>query len=391
MTKIPLTPIDHIFTGAGSYPIEFVFAYGNTIEPDRLHSSLLETIQTFTPLSSRLERVSEYSYALEPSDEGLCFQVEESSAHFENPADRYDFLDPVSSVPGEPLTRIRLSQTPAGSVLGVSMSHAIGDGFSYFHFLSSWARIFRGGKFLEPYIGRESLIPEPQDRSHRVTPADVLDSSGIFWGERRPTIEREQIHWDRFNLSGEKLSELLAEAQPDVSERLSYNDVVSAFLWKSYIAKWADGDGDDTTYVSCPVDFRRLFKGFPRTYFGNGVGLATRSLDYDALAEAPLGQLASIVRSGVAGVDEAYMQRALETLEAQRQQHGLKVLEENHVMHPRSGILITNLSRLPVHELEFDAGPPIDFDILTPALRGAVVLPAEDGVEIRVCYPLGKE
>jgi hypothetical protein len=74
-----------------------------------------------------------------------------------------------------------------------------------------------------------------------------------------------------------------------------------------------------------------------------------------------------------------------------RLQEGLAVLEQNHVIHPRSGILITNLSRLPVQEIEFDAGPPIAFDILTPAARGAVVLPAEDGVDIRVCHPLEED
>ena len=82
------------------------------------------------------------------------------------------------------------------------------------------------------------------------------------------------------------------------------------------------------------------------------------------------------------------MRTALGTLEAMRLQEGLAVLEHNLVIHPRSGILITNLSRLPVQEFEFDAGPPIAFDILTPAVRGAVVLPADDGVDIRVCYPL---
>jgi shikimate O-hydroxycinnamoyltransferase len=391
VNTIRLTPIDHIFTGVGSYPIEFVFAYRGRIDPDRLLSSLSEVVRLFVPVSSRLVEVSANTYALSPSDDGLGFQEAESSANFGNPDARYSFLDPVNSVPGEPLTRIKLSQTPEGSVLGVSMSHTVGDGFSYFHFLSSWARLFRGSNIIEPSIGRESLIPERQDRLDEVTPGDVLADSGIFWDERRRSIARDRIRWDRFRVSSEELSELLAEAQPTVAARLSFNDVVSAHLWRTYIAKWNDGEGEETTYVSCPVDFRRLFKGFPRTYFGNGVGLATRSLESRALADAPLGQLASIIRSGVASVDEAYMQKALSTLEAQRLQKGLAVLEENHVMHPRSGILITNLSRLPVHELEFDAGPPAAFDILTPAVRGAVVLPAEDGVDIRVCYPLDKE
>ena len=391
MITIPLTPIDHIFTGVGSYPIEFVFAYRDSIEPDRLMASLNEAVRQFVPVGSKLAEVSENTYALRQSDDGVRFQVTESSATFGDPDARYDFLDPVNSVPGEPLTRIKLSQTPEGSVIGVSMSHAVGDGFSYFYFLSAWARLFQGGRIIEPFNGRDLLIPKQHARTGNVTPVDVLSDSGIFWDGRRRAIARDRIHWDRFHLSKEYQGELLAEAQADADVRLSFNDVISAHLWRTYIAKWDGDDGEAAAFVSCPVDVRRIIKGFPRTYFGNAVGLATRSLERGALARAPLGRLASIIRTAVASINENYMRNALGTLEAMRLQEGLAVLEENHVIHPQSGILITNLSRLPVQEIEFDAGPPMAFDILTPAVRGAVVLPATDGVDIRVCYTLEKE
>ena len=391
MITIPLTPIDHIFTGVGSYPIEFVFAYRDSIEPDRLMASLNEAVRQFVPVGSKLAEGSENTYALRQSDDGVRFQVTESSATFGDPDARYDFLDPVNSVPGEPLTRIKLSQTPEGSVIGVSMSHAVGDGFSYFYFLSAWARLFQGGRIIEPFNGRDLLIPKQHVRTGNVTPVHVLSDSGIFWDGRRRAIARDRIHWDRFHLSKEDQGELLAEAQADADVRLSFNDVISAHLWRTYIAKWDGDDGEAAAFVSCPVDVRRIIKGVPRTYFGNAVGLATRSLERGALARAPLGRLASIIRTAVASINENYMRNALGTLEAMRLQEGLAVLEENHVIHPQSGILITNLSRLPVQEIEFDAGPPISFDILTPAVRGAVVLPATDGVDIRVCYTLEKE
>lgn len=388
MKTIPLTPIDHIFTGVGSYPIEFVFAYENKIDPDRLLTSLNQAIGHFPAVGSKLIETTESTYALRSSDDGMHFQASESSATFGDPNARYGFLDPVNSIVGEPLTRVKLSQTPEGSVLGVSMSHAVGDGFSYFYFLSAWARLFQESPIIEPFSGREPLIPENQARTGCITPIEVLSDSGLFWDKPRQAIARERIHWDRFNISREKQGELLAEAQPNAAARLSFNDVISAHLWRTCLSKWDGDDGEEITYVSCPVDVRRIIKGFPRTFFGNAVGLATRSLDRGALAEATLGHLASIIRAAVASVGEAYMQKALATLEAMRLQEGLAVLEANHVIHPRSGILITNLSRLPVQEIEFDAGPPVAFDILTPAVRGAVVLPAEDGVDIRVCYPL---
>ena len=73
MTTIPLTPIDHIFTGVGSYPIEFVFAYGDRIDPNRLQSSLREVVRLFVPVRSRLVEVLGNTYALLPSDDGMQF------------------------------------------------------------------------------------------------------------------------------------------------------------------------------------------------------------------------------------------------------------------------------------------------------------------------------
>ncbi len=387
MKRIPLSPIDHIFTGVGSYPIEFVFAYQDTIDAHRLQRSLEKVTRHFPPVSSRLARLSDHSYGLEPCDDGVRFEVIESDASFLDPEARYEFLDPVNSVEGEPLTRIRLTQTPQRSVLGVSMSHAVGDGFSYFYFLSSWARLFHGGPIVDPSHRRELLIPDPPDRDNRITPADLLSDSGIFWDQRRLATARDRIRWDRFSISKAELSRTLAEARQDCDARLSHNDVVAAKLWKSYTSKWDPAGECSTSYASCPVDVRRILTALPTTYFGNAVALATTRLDRGALADAPLGKLATMIRASVASVDEGYVRSALAVLEALRAQEGLGVLERVHVIHPRAGILITNLSRLPVHEIEFDAGAPTAFDILTPAGRGAVVLPAEDGVDIRVCHP----
>ena len=39
-TPLPLSSIDHVFTGVGAYEIGFAFAYGDTIDPARLRSSI---------------------------------------------------------------------------------------------------------------------------------------------------------------------------------------------------------------------------------------------------------------------------------------------------------------------------------------------------------------
>jgi shikimate O-hydroxycinnamoyltransferase len=387
MALIPLSPIDHIFTGSGSYPIEFVFAYDGSVDADRLASSLEEALEHFAPVASKLVRLAEDAYGLEPSDDGLHFEVASSTATLSEAGARYGFLNPVHSVQGEPLTRIKLSQTPQGSVVGVSMSHAVADGFSYFHFLSSWARLFHRLPIHPPSHRRELLIPASTEPAKRLTSEDVLAECGVHWGERRSAIARERLRWHRYQFSREEMNEILSQAQRDCDVRLSHNDAITAWLWKRYVPAWSAGTTDSTALASCPVDFRRLLDGFPPTYFGCAVSLAIVSVDREYLSDAPLGVLAQKIRSTVAQVDADYVRKSLSVVERLRRQEGLSVLEHCHVIHPHSGILVTNLSRLPVHELEFDAGPPVAFDILTPAERGAVILPAADGADIRVCLP----
>ncbi len=388
MQPIPLSPIDQIFTGVGSYPIEFVFAYDGSLDADRLASSLEETLEYFPPARSKLIRLSEQSYGIEPSEDGLAFEVVSSAATFSAVGTRYSYLNPVNSVEGEPLTRIKLSRTPEGSVLGVSMSHAVVDGFSYFYFLSSWARVYHGKRIHAPSHQRELLIPASTEPDRRLTSDDVLGECGIFWAEPRNAISRDRLRWHRYQFSREEMNEILKQAQRDCEVRLSHNDAISAWLWQKYVPTWAATQMDAAAFASCPVDFRRLLDGFPPTYFGCAVSLATVSLDREYLSHAPLGVLAETIRNAVARVDVDYVRNSLTIVERLRRQEGLSVLEHCHVIHPHSGILVTNLSRLPVHEIEFDAGPPVAFDILTPAERGAVILPAPDGADIRVCLPV---
>ena len=387
--SIPLSPIDHVFTGAGAYPLEFVFAYEGTLDADRLGASLRRVLESFPAASSRLARRGD-RYVLDPSPEGCVFEVAESATAFRDTPSRAHFVAPVQTLEGEPLVRVRLTQTPAGSVLGVAMSHAVVDGFSYFHFLASWSRTFR----------REAFIPPSHERTRLAGPADaapgcldpdaVRRGCGLFLEAPRAGVQRDRLRWTRRVFPAAELRALHAQAQQDCPVRLSHNDVVAAWLWREHAARWAD-PCEPAAWLSCPVDVRRLLPGFPPAYFGCAVALAGVSIERERLAGEPLAQLAQRVRDVVAAVDAGVMGRALATIDAVRERLGLAGLERLHVVHPRAGLLVTNLSRLPVGEVRFDAGAPVAFDILVPAERCAVVLPAADGLDVRVCAPAASQ
>lgn len=383
MRPIPLSPIDHVFTGPGAYPIDFVFAYPGEMDAERLLSSLRRALELFPPVSSRLVRLSADHLGLEPDPEGCSFVAAESGHGFADPALRHDFLDPVESREGEPLTRVRLTRTPEGSVLGVSMSHAVADGFSYFLFLASWSRLFRGLDVAPPSHERALLAAEAA--GGEPTADELRADCGLFRAGPRPE-SRRGLRWETHAFPRDRLRAALGEAQAGCPVRLSHNDVMAATLWRDQVPRWtAEGDGD--AYLDCPVDHRRLLPGLPVAYFGCAVVQAAAVHDLRSLASAPLGELALRVRRAVDGVDLPRVRRALATAERLRRAGGLAAVAECHVVHPRRGLLVTNLSRLPVAEVAFDAGPPVAFDMLTPGERCAVVLPAADGFEVRVCPP----
>ncbi|MGD8398936.1 MAG: acyltransferase, partial [Anaerolineae bacterium] len=355
-TTLPLSSIDHVFTGVGAYEIGFAFAYQDTIDVDRLRSSLWQTLEDFWPLRSQLIRPSEHSYAFQPADQGLVFEVAHATAAFGSAEDVTTFVDLVQTTEGQPLTKIKLTQTPQGSVIGVSISHALVDGFSYFHFLSSWSRVFHGKRHLPPVHQRELLTPKTLGPQEPVTPEEVLAQCGLFWAGKRRPVARERLSEERLLISKEAIHELLAEAQQDCEVLLYPNDVLTAHLWKTCITRWEEGRGNPVTFVSCPVDFRRLVRAVPRTYFGSAIMGATASLDYDSLASAPLGKLALLVRQAVAGVRQDYVLGGVQTLERLRRQRTLSAMEEIHVRHPQHGIVVTNISRLPLQSLDFGAG-----------------------------------
>jgi shikimate O-hydroxycinnamoyltransferase len=384
MKKYPLSSIDHVFTGVGSYPIEFIFVYNKRINEKKLHESLLDTVKFFPMIASILTPDGPNAYAFELSPDGLEFQVTDSLLNFKENDKKYEYIDPVETREGNPLSRIRLTHTPRGSVLGVSLSHSLADGFSYFYFLSSWSRIFHQKQIFPPVHQRELLI-SPADTDLLITNKTCWEFTGLFLDHKRSPIAKKDLVWESRSFSHQSLKDLLSGTQQDSEIRLSHNDIITASLVKEYLLKWSLEALADKCYINCPVDFRRLLEGFPRTYFGNAVAMASLELSLNELKEINIADLAGKIRKNLGGINGSNVQKSISALSSLKEQQGRQIFEQIHVMHPRSGLLVTNLSRLPVQEIEFDAGPPVHYDILTQTVRGAVVLPSPEGYEARVC------
>ncbi len=180
----------------------------------------------------------------------------------------------------------------------------------------------------------------------------------------------------------------MEEARRDRPETaFSENDVVTAWLWKTFLPLWIEGSGDSDTYMSCPVDCRRIYRALPRNYFGCALCFASASATPGQLREGSLGELALLVHNSVRRVTNDFASSSMGTLDRFRRQEGLAAMECVHLKHPRRGTIVTNLTRMPLNDLDFGAGPPADFLVHSDVAGSAALLPDEHGVMAVVMHP----
>jgi len=387
-SRIPLGPADYIFTGAGSEPITFAFHFRNPLDPDALRKSLSGTLGSFPPVQGGLAQSSENAYAFHLAENALELETRDSDLPFAESRALFRYLSPVESRVGHPLARISLTRTPDGSVLAASISHALVDGFSYFHFLTSWARVCRGEQFLPPDLSREGALFAEEDGGEPVDAAVLLDRCGLHLAGSRSTQSGAAAREERIPLSSGELKALLEQANRDrPGVPFSENDVLTAWLWQRFLPRWIEEPGDHQTWVTCPVDCRRIFKALPRRYFGCALCFASASVSLGRLRQAPLGELASCVHDAVRRVTNDFAALSMSTLGLFRRQHGPAAMENLHLTHPRHGMVVTNLTRMPLRDLDFGNGAPEDFLVHSDVSGSAALLPSQDGVLAVVIHP----
>jgi NRPS condensation-like uncharacterized protein len=387
MNTLTLSPVDYLFTGAGSQPITFAFYYHDYLDSKAMEDSLKQALKYFPLVCSQLIQVGDNEYEFSLRKDGLNFETLKSESDFKESDNIEKYITPVNSVPGQPLTRITLTQVPQGSVLAVSISHALVDGFSYFHFLSSWARICRGENFLPPSFDRTRITEKLTVAVEPVTPDKLFSDCGLFYGDKRQTLQSAQSPHERIFISDETIKDNLQEINQEKKLSFTANDVITALLWKKYLPLWNKRSDNLDTFISCPFDFRRVLTDFPKNYFGCALCFTSASIDLQGLSKALLGELALLIRNSINRIKSEQILNSLRTLENFRRQQGLAAMENIHLRHPESGMIATNLTRLPITDLNFGAGTPAGFITYAEVLNSAAILPAKRGVEIMVVHP----
>jgi hypothetical protein len=381
MMGVAFLPIDYLFTGSGSQPITFAFSYDARAPLSQLQASLDRVLESFPVLNAKILKVSDKEYEYRCDGPGLVIEQDKVQTVF-SPHVWQEFITPIQSTDGEPVCRIVLSDTPKGSVLAVSMSHALVDGFSYFHFLSSWARQSRGDRFLAPNLERHDWANRWPAMAENIAAEMMLTKCGLFYDNRKRSSSQAVQKEKRLQLTDTDLRAMIQEAKAGQDKVVFENDVITAWLWKTQLAMSPELERERVTYLTCPFDFRRVYPGFAKTYFGCALAFATASLSIEELNAFTIGQVAQVVHESIKRVQEGYINESMQTLASLRLQQGAAGFEHVHLRHPQRGLIVTNLTRLPVRDLDFGFGAPTGFSTRMEFDKSAAILPAENGVEI---------
>ena len=134
------------------------------------------------------------------------------------------------------------------------------------------------------------------------------------------------------------------------------------------------------------MDLRQRLGGvIGSNYFGNAICGAGRKWSLLEFTQLSMDDIALQINQSVSSISLTQAQDLLTSLDLIYDQEGDSVNEKIHIADPFGGILVTNLSRLPLKNLDCGAGVPKDFSILTKATNTIAVTKVNEDLFLNGC------
>lgn len=168
---------------------------------------------------------------------------------------------------------VQLTKLKDGLAIGCAFNHAVLDGNSTWHFMSSWAQACCGS----PAVSAPPFLDRTKSRNTRVKldlslppdPSSLSSNGDHAKSAPPPPLLREKVF--RFSESSiDKLkSTINARTLSDGSMPFSTFQALSTHIWR-HVTKARDLKPEDVTVFTVFVDCRkRVDPPMPETYFGN--------------------------------------------------------------------------------------------------------------------------
>ncbi|MEU6392310.1 acyltransferase [Streptomyces sp. NPDC046939] len=364
----------------GTFATSRTFFYRQTLDADAVEDSLRRTLAHYPLLTGRLERDADGGLSVACDDAGAVFAVARSDRPMpdygpDRPAraDLRRYLHSVNAfrVVGHdtPLLAVKVTHMRGGgSVLGVSINHAVVDGGGYLDFLLHWSRTHAGEERpAAPYDRSlldglaDGVPPAPDDPQYDVITG--RQKFGFIWkvnaGARR--MRTLTVRFTADEVLG--LRETARAGQGSDQQAASSGDALGAHLWR-VLGALRDREPDAQERLGIVVGLRAVLKDrLPDGYWGNAVSNTTATLPARTLREEPLAHTATALRTALDRVTPDRVRQEAAYLEAQRTRgRSGRVFSRMALDAFEDTVALNNSSRLPVYAVEFGAGRPFWFE-----------------------------
>ncbi|KAG1342069.1 putative acetyltransferase [Cocos nucifera] len=290
-----------------------------------LLSSFARALDYFFPLAGRLitakhEDTNSLSIFLDCNDEGAEFihasadkvTVSDVLAPLYIPPVVPSFF-PLNGVVGcdghsMPLLAVQVTELADGGIfVGCSLSHAVADGTSFWHFFNSWSHLSRDHHQVSipnpPTIDRWFLDSCPPPI--RLPFADQQD-----FIRRMPYPPVKEC---AFHFSARTIANIKSRANTEMgTDRISSLQALLGLLWCSVTRARRLDPAQETTYFVLVGCRSRLSPSLPATYLGNAITIVEAKSTAGELSEHGPGWAAFLLNQAVASSSEATLRDGLE-------------------------------------------------------------------------------
>ena len=375
-----LNALDHF---QAWFLVEVVYFYQHTLDPARLQRSLQQTLCEFPQLCGQLKQGPDGTLCISYPHAGALLTVcacnrsmAEITAGLHETCTVYDFIEKINPFlllfRNRPLATFRITQMKdGGSALGISISHALADAYSFYFFISRWSQVHEGQP-VEPSLHDRRLLactdtgadsgphsdavfPKTCRGFRFLTAWQLIKLIRIFLSQQRSVVCRV-LH---FSSSQVRAIKAAAERLGPVS----LNAALSAHLWQLSIRLNQAADTNTTRKLLIPANMRPKID-HPRAdhYFGNAISHVELSAHQAELANADISSVAHQCSRLVVALDQGHLREQMLWLgRIEKRKQLFRVYAD---IDPYAGdCMISNLNRLPIYEAQFDGEKPFQAEV----------------------------
>jgi NRPS condensation-like uncharacterized protein len=363
------------------FPIEFVLFYPYRIQVKPLKKALKKVASLFWPFFGEytngeikaLTDLEDDWWKEETIEKNFDPTKKNDNLHNEFGTEYLKLLQYSKNfIPPRRLCQFKLIHFQNGTMLIPTMNHLVGDGYSYFYFLSVLAALYRKRKlpFASLLIGNifKPRLTRTKNKNFQV-PKDNIEG---YCPDEKLTVEF-------IDFKKTEIQQKALQASEKSGLRISTNDILSAIEVLSIFDSQSN-ENPSNFHLIIPIDVRRGVPEYGKKFFGNGIMLLKILFQSTEMANSTIESIAIRIRKSFPNVNqesfELFNEKLIQWISTGNYDNLLPY-------NPKTDCLVTNLSRIPFKALNFGDGRPTLVAPTTIGRGSTLVLSNQDSYILR--------